>query len=148
MRRYILCAVTFVLFCAGRVDAANCTISTTPISFGSYSVFWVAPTDSAGAITYRCNGNANVMITITEGQSGTFSPRTLVKGGEQLPYNLYLDAARSIVWGDGSPGTLIYTRIAVPNNTNVTVPVYGRIPATQDVTAGAYSDSVSVTINF
>ena len=148
MSRQFLFAVAIVLFCAGPADAATCTISTTSVSFGTYSVFWATPTDSAGNITYRCNGNANVLITISAGQSGTFNPRTLVKASEQLSYNLYLDAARNMVWGDGTLGTLIYTRINVPNNTNVTVPVYGRIPAAQDNTAGAYSDSVSVTINF
>ena len=148
MTRPLVVALAMLLWCTGRAEAANCTISITSVTFGSYNVFTVAHTDSAGSVTYRCSGNANVMVTITTGQSGTFSPRRLANGAQQLAYNLFIDAARSVVWGDGSAGTQTHTQNNVPNNTNVTVNVYGRIPAAQDVTAGSYADSVSVTINF
>jgi spore coat protein U-like protein len=146
--RHVVVALVMLLWCAGRADAANCTLSTTSVAFGSYDVFTGAPTDSAGTVTYRCNGNADIMVTITTGQSGTFNPRRLAQGAEQLSYNLYRDAARSIIWGDGSSGTQAHTQINVPNNTTIDVPVYARVPATQDVTAGSYTDSVTVTINF
>jgi spore coat protein U-like protein len=148
VRRHVVVALAMLLWCAGGAEAANCSISITSVSFGSYSVFTAAPTDSAGSVTYRCNGNASVLITISTGQSGTFNPRQMINGSEQLSYNLYRDAARSVIWGDGSAGTQSHTQINVPNNTNVSVNVYARIPATQDVTAGSYADSVSVTINF
>jgi spore coat protein U-like protein len=148
MMRHLVVALAMLLWCAGRADAANCTISTTSVSFGVYSVFTVAPSDSAGTVTYRCTGNANIMVTITTGQSGTFNPRRLIQGAEQLSYNLYRDAARSVIWGDGSAGTQAHAQVNVPNNTTINVPVYARVPAAQDVTAGSYTDSVSVTINF
>jgi spore coat protein U-like protein len=42
----------------------------------------------------------------------------------------------------------VYISADVPNRTDISVPVYGRVPAGQDVTAGAYADTVSVIVNF
>jgi spore coat protein U-like protein len=127
----------------------SCTISTTSVAFGTYDVFSASPLTSTGTVRYRCNSQAaNISITLSQGQSGTFSPRTLTKGAENLSYNLYRDAAASQVWGDGTGGTSTYTDANPPNNQYVTLTVYGEIPAAQDVSAGAYSDTVVATVNF
>ncbi|HBA40317.1 MAG TPA: hypothetical protein DCZ05_11400 [Deltaproteobacteria bacterium] len=34
------------------------------------------------------------------------------------------------------------------SNKNVTLTIYGRIPASQDVSAGSYTNAVTATINF
>jgi spore coat protein U-like protein len=130
-------------------QAPSCTISVTSVAFGNYNVFTTTPDDSTGTITYRCNSTAaNISITLSDGSSSTFTPRTLRKGSEILDYNLYRNAARTNIWGDGTGGTSIYTRANPPNNSNVNVPVYGRIPALQDVSAGNYTDTVLAVINF
>jgi spore coat protein U-like protein len=129
--------------------APSCTISVVSVAFGTYNVFTVPPADSAGSVTFRCNSAAaNISVTLSKGASSTFTPRTMTQVGEALGYNLYLDAARTSVWGDGTGGTSTYTDANPPNNQNVTVPIYGRIPAGQDVCAGLYSDTVLATINF
>ena len=143
--------MTAVLVLAGvlgssSAEAAKCTISTTPITFGAYNVFSAAPVDSVGSILFNCSGTKNVSIAISQGQSGTFQPRALRQGAESLFYNLFLDAARSTVWGNGSGGTETY--VTDPGKNDVTVPIYGRIPAQQDISYGSYGDSVTVTINF
>ena len=66
--------------------------------------------------------------------------------GDQLAYNLYLDAARTVVWGDGSGGTSVYANARPPNNQWVTVTVYARVGSGQDVTVGSYTDSIVATI--
>jgi spore coat protein U-like protein len=130
--------------------AAQCTVSASGVSFGSYDVFAPAPRDSSGSVTYECLVVVTVQITLSRGSAPTFTPRTLVQGAETLQYNLYLDNARSTVWGDGSGGTSVFTRTLALGDVGqtVVVPVYGRIPARQDVSAGAYNDSITVTINF
>ncbi len=132
---------------AARVDAAGCTVSATSVLFGAYNVFTTAPTDTLGTITYNCNGGAkNVLITITAGQAGTVAPRTLGSALDRLSYNLYRDSARASVWGNTASQALVVGD--PPNNTNVTVTMFGRIPAGQDVRAGTYSDNVSVVVNY
>ena len=150
IRRLVLVA-GFVLAAASAAEAQapSCTISVTAVAFGTYNVFTATPDDSTGTITYRCNRTAaNVWIALSDGSSSTFTPRTMRKGAEILSYNLYRNAARTNVWGDGSGGTSVYTRANPPNNSNVNLTIYGRIPAGQDVSAGSYTDTVSAVINF
>jgi spore coat protein U-like protein len=130
-------------------QAASCTISVTSVAFGNYNVFTTTADDSTGTITYRCNSTAmNISISLSDGSSSTYSPRTLRKGSEILQYNLYRNAARTTIWGNGTGGTSVYTSANPANNTNINVTIYGRIPAQQDVSAGSYTDTVSAVINF
>ena len=146
---HVAFVLALVLVGADRVEAAGCTISTTGVVFGSYNVFSTSPVDSTGTIVYRCNGEVDgVMIAITRGQSSTFLPRQLEKGNEELSYNLFRDAARTVVWGDFSGGTSGYIQIDPPKNQNVSLTVFGRIPPGQDVAAGSYSDTVTVVVLF
>ena len=54
--------------------------------------------------------------------------RRMHRRGRHLEYNLYLDAARTQVWGDGSRGTLRYQTRPVAGRIE-SVPIYGRFPA-------------------
>jgi spore coat protein U-like protein len=141
--------VTMWLLSASEAAAQACTILVTSVAFGSYNVFNTSALDSSGSITYNCNNKANnISISLGKGSSSTFSPRRMTQGGEALSYNLYMDASRTTIWGDGTSGTSVYTRNNPPNNTNVTLPIYGRVTAAQDVSGGTYSDTVLATINF
>ena len=137
-----------VLLLPARANAANCSISTTSVAFGTYNVFSASPLDSTGTVTIQCTGNANVQINLDKGGAATFAGRRMLKGSEPLSYNLYTDAARTLIWGDGTSGTSTYTQNGVPNNTPVTVTIYGQVPADQDVTAGSYSNTVTAVVNF
>lgn len=134
---------------ASEAHAQSCTISATSVNFGSYNVFNASPLDSTGTITYRCNAAAaNITVALTQGTSSTYNPRLMSKGAEVLGYNLYRNAARTNIWGDGSSGTSVYSRANPPNNSNVNLTVYGRLPGGQDVSAGMFSDTVTAVINF
>ena len=142
-------SVLLVVAVAGAAEAA-CTLSSTAVSFGSYDVFSTSPLDSTGSITYNCTsgGGTNITISLNKGGASTFNPRRMLKGGVALNYNLYREAARTNIWGDGTGGTQTYNNPSAPADTNVTVTIYGRIPAQQDVTAGSYSNSILATANF
>jgi spore coat protein U-like protein len=142
-------ALAMLLTPSRALAAGSCSISVTSVVFGNYNVFDSSDQDSTGTVVFRCNGGAkDIVVTLGQGQSGTFSPRTMRNGSEALAYNLYLNAARTTVWGDGTNGTQTYFSANPPNNTDVTVTIYGRIPAGADVSAGSYSDTVSAVINF
>ncbi len=143
-------ALAAILAAALSVEAqGTCKISTTPVSFGTYNVFATTPLDTTGSVTYRCVPPVTgITIVLSRGSSSTFSPRTLVKGTESLNYNLYLDAARTRIWGDGTGGTQVFSDPNPQNNQDVTVTIFGRILAGQDVSAGTYADTVTATITF
>jgi spore coat protein U-like protein len=144
---HLAAGVAVLATTAGRAEAA-CTVSTTSANFGTYDVFSASANASTATITYRCNGDKNILITLSKGSSSTFTPRTLRNGTEVLQYNLYLDAAFSTIWGDGTSGTATYTLKNPPNNQDTILTAYGRIPAQQDVAVGSYADGLIVTINF
>ena len=142
------CAVAAVL-CSPHPAHATCSISASSVSFGAYDVFASAPLDSTGSVTFNCTANEkNISIMLNTGSSGSFSARTMRKTGETLNYNLYLDAARSIIWGDGTGGTQYYFDKNPPNKKDVVVTIYARTPAGQDAATGSYTDTITATINF
>jgi len=118
------------------------------MGFGTYNVFNVAPLDSTSTVTFRCAKEKNIQISLSNGGAPTFNPRQMLSGAERLNYNLYLDAARTSVWGDGTGGTTMYSNANPRNNTDVTVTIYGRIPPGQDVPAGIYTNTITATINW
>jgi spore coat protein U-like protein len=128
---------------------AGCTVSTSGVAFGSYSVFDFAATNSTGTISYSCTLPVNPpVIRLSRGNSSTFFPRAMSKVGDTLAYNLFLDAPCTTVWGDGTSGTSVYSAGPPADGLNYIVTIYGRIPARQNVRGGHYSDSIVVAIDF
>jgi spore coat protein U-like protein len=73
----------------------------------------------------------------------------MVQGPNALAYNLFREAARVTVWGDGSGGTQVVTvGDSGPPGNPVTVTIFGRVPAGQWVAAGTYADTLVLTIEF
>lgn len=144
----LLAALAIVAALPGHAEA-TCTVSGSGVVFGAYDVFQPAPTDSTGTITYHCEGrDKDIRISISSGSSGAVASRTLQQPGDVLGYNLFLDAGFTQIWGDGSGGTGTYFVHNPQNNQDVVLTVFGRIPAAQDPSVGAYSDTVVVTIDY
>lgn len=149
-------ALRLCFFIAGLVisvpahAAFNCTISTVGVAFGLYDVFSSTPLASAGSVTFRCTGARPglypISISLSSGNSGSFQPRRMIRGLETLDYNLYLDPGNTEIWGNGTGGTLRHSTVSSDRPT--TLPIFGRIPPGQDVSAGTYSDTIVVTIDF
>jgi spore coat protein U-like protein len=142
--RVLACAVVLAAATAARAD---CTVSVGALAFGRNDVFAGRPTDSTATITYSCSLPATApTLSIGPGVAASFNPRQIRKGGKTILYNLYVDAARTLVWGDGTAGT---ATVPASIGTGLTATVYGRIFAGQTAApAGNYLDSVVVAINF
>ena len=148
-RRFVLTLIAALVLSSGDAQAA-CTVTAGSIGFGVYDVYEPAPTDSTGTITFQCGSqDRDIRISITQGSSTTFSPRQLRSGSESLAYNLFLDSAFTQVWGDGTGGTSAYfNKNPQPNNADIHLTVFSRLPAGQDVAAGSSSDTVVVTLDY
>jgi spore coat protein U-like protein len=133
----------------------SCTVSATSMGFGSYDVFLSTASDSAGTVTVNCMSNV-VRARITAGPSqasGTFNPRQMKREGgtDLLNYNVFTDAARSVIFGDGTGGTSVLTirrPTGKPAPWTQFINIYGRIFPGQDVSVGSYSDSFTITIEW
>lgn len=130
----------------------TCSIeSITSLAFGSYDVFNGTPTDTGGSLSYRCDsvvGGDSIVIQLSQGSSGSYAPRTMKDGLFVLEYNVYLDAAHSSVWGDGTGGTSQLGPVQPANGASTPVDVYGRIEPGQNARPGTYADTLVVTLVF
>jgi spore coat protein U-like protein len=147
----VLVAAALVLAPSVAHATSSCRLmSVTPVGFGAYDPFAQWPTDSVGSVTILCSGitaTPPIVLQLGRGRSSSFFPRSMSGGAYSLNYNLFIDAGRLGVWGDGSGGTATVT-VAAPEGQPVTTQVYGRIYALQSVAAGTYADSVLVTVQF
>ncbi len=130
---------------------AACRVTTTGINFGAYDVFAAVPRDTTGTVTVACDRNPPTDVTISIGPSptsGGFQPRQMRHASQpdRMNYNLFTSPSMGTVWGDGSAGTSTVLLGKVNRNRPVTTTIYGRIPSGQNVSIGAYSDAVTVTI--
>lgn len=120
-----------------------CTLSTSGIAFGGYDPFVNEHVDSVANINVTCDDTTSYSIALSTG-SGTYETRVMTSGLHHLLYNLYIDAALTTVWGDGTGQSMTVSDTqSVANYT-----VYGRIPARQDAYVGVYSDTIVITVTF
>lgn len=123
-------------------SAATCHVTPQAVSFGNYDPIGGLPVDGIGGVNVACDVSADFAVALTAG-SGSFSDRRMSSGADQLSYNLYTNASRSIVWADGIVGSSVSA-----SGTNVDLTIYGRIAAGQNVPAGSYVDAITVTITY
>ena len=142
--RIAAASVLLVLILTAPAEA-NCTISITSVAFGSYDVFSATPRDANGTVQIDCTPKENIQVTLSRGSSPVFNPRTLRSGNNILNYNLFQNAARTQIWGDGSAGT---SPVSATNIRTRTLTVYGRVPAAQDAAVGNYADTIVATVIF
>lgn len=131
----------------------SCSATTTNASFGAYDPTAAAPTDTSANVTINCAGLVSLFGTVeiaaSPGSSGSAAQRTMRQAVNSLNYNLFVDPARTIIFGNGTAGTQTITR---PLNGLLifgqTVFFYGRIPARQWARAGTYTDNVVITVTY
>ena len=136
---------------------ANCTISAGNLAFGNYDP--VVANNVAGSdvyanstLTVACTkGAPNVWIgldTGAHGPSAVGTTRAMASGGNFLSYELYTanpNPAPGAAWGN----TLATGKAYVSASSAPTaITVFGRAPKGQDAAAGAYTDTITATINY
>lgn len=145
--RAITLALAAICLTTSVTAAAECTLGVTDVTFGDYDVFTPNDTDITGSITVSCDSDTSLQVALGAGY-GSFAARRLQNGGTgggaDLLYNLYLDASRLTIWGDGSPGTSLLGLSGLGGNYTI----YGRVPARQNVPAGHYGDTIVVSLTF
>jgi spore coat protein U-like protein len=156
--------LTGLAWLAVAVDARaadSCTFSTLDVAFGAYDTTSVSPLDGTGQVSVDCQGNSlTVTIALGFGGGGSYANQRMVSGANQMTYGLFTDPGHAFAWGNGSAGTttVACTTGVTSNgcvgsnpsggNRRAVRPIYGRVPALQDVGVGSYSDAVQVTVTF
>jgi spore coat protein U-like protein len=143
---------------AQAATTVNCTASAGAIAFGIYNPLSALADASTGTLRITCNGsgtgsaNVTVNVSLSTGLSGSYATRKMFSGGNALDYNIYWSTAYNQIVGDGSGGSFAGSAgpFVVPagGSNLATGTFYGRIPASQDVAPGAYSDIITVTVTY
>jgi spore coat protein U-like protein len=143
----------------------SCTATTIPVNFGTYDTNQAGDTQAQGAVTLVCATGTIPTVAMNLGQhfasvgntqqgatnpaatsSGVTITRAMGNQGTYLGYDLFTDSSYKTIWNSSntiSPGQ-------IGSGEPVTLTIYGDIPQkqTQALTAGAFSDSIVVTISW
>ena len=131
--------------------AKNCLVEATDLTFADY--IGTAEVDASSTVSAKCTKGTSFAFSLNAGTTGgaTIAQRLLDgPGAETLQYNLYTDAARSTLWGDGTTGVVV-SDVGTGMANWIPATVFGRIPnnATNQAAApGAYADVITVTVTY
>jgi spore coat protein U-like protein len=133
---------------------AACSVTASGVAFGVYQPFIGTPRDFTGTVTVNCTflsnftGAYNVKLSIGGGAS--YPARRMTSAGVNLTYQLYTDAAHTLIWGDGTGGsTLITGSDNRPLRGGTTIfNVFGRIPVAQAAKPNTYTDNSGATLTY
>lgn len=127
---------------------AVCNVQTTNLGFGNYTATNATPNDATSNINITCSNGQPYAIALDAGlgTGATVAARSMAAGASTLSYGLFTGASRTTAWGDGSLSTS--TVAGTGNGALQSLTVYGRIPINQYVSAGSYTDTVTVTVTY
>lgn len=134
----------------------TCDVSVQDTAF-NYDPFAASPKKvSSGEVAVHCAANVTFLfgysVKISKGGGTNFANRKLTSGANQLNYQAYMDSDRTTVWGDGTVSTGIVTNAYLLNvqlgSRTDHFPVYVTVPAGQNVKAGTYGDTITVTLEY
>ena len=120
-----------------------CSLSGGTLNFGNYTSGQTNNLDVNGVINYvNCSGSLS--FALDGGLSGSINARQMQQGANRLNYQIFRNAVRNSVWGTGAEAQ----GVVLVGTQSGSVTVYGRIPASQVVPDGTYTDTVNVTLTF
>jgi spore coat protein U-like protein len=139
-----LIAAAALLLPAAAAAQPPCDVSLSLVDFGRLELRQGG--EITGRVSVRCDRPTRFALVLSEGHGSYRMRRMRGPEGHELRYNLFVDPARRLVWGDGvSEGT---ARLVGESDgrRGAELVVYGRVPAGQRVPAGSYGDALAVVI--
>lgn len=124
---------------------ATCQISATNLGFGNYSAVAIPNTST---VTVTCTNGSTYDVGLNAGTAtgATVSTRKMSgPSGALLNYGLFQDSGHATNWGN-TPGT--DAEHGTGNGSAQALTVFGLLPASQFVTTGAYTDTITATVTF
>ncbi|MDX1668345.1 MAG: spore coat U domain-containing protein [Limnobacter sp.] len=121
---------------------ATCVVGSGAIAFGNY-----AGSELSGSTTLAitCTNGTGYSVLIDAGSSGGDTTTRLMAGPgtDKLQYKVWQDASHTVNWNDTD------SVVAGTGNGLVqTINVYATVPSSQTIEAGAYTDTLTVTVSY
>jgi len=133
--------------------SAQCGISVDkPMNFGLFNPIESEIKSSVVFLKVSCSGEdiSNYKIIFSRGKGRSISPRYMLGKSNKLGYNLYIDAARTIIWGNGRNGSSpLYGTGPCTELKPCTHVVYGKLTGSNaKLNAGEYQDTVRILLQY
>jgi spore coat protein U-like protein len=112
---------------------------------------------ATGTVTVTCTatgtGSTTVSgtLSLSTGDSGSYTTRYMLSGANRLDYNIYATPAYTQIIGNGSAGTYAPSEsgtVVAGQIYQVSLPLYGFAPASQNVAPGSYTDTIVATVTY
>ncbi|UXH79559.1 Csu type fimbrial protein [Roseateles amylovorans] len=135
----------------GATILVACNVSGSTLNFGTAidPLQTPGPVDALTSLAVTCTRTTPYSVALSAGanagNASAFGNRAMKSGANSLPYQLYLDAGRTQVWGDGNSSG-VFTGTGTGSQQMLTV--YGRLPSLNGIPPGNYSDTVTLTITY
>lgn len=123
---------------------SGCALTGGTLAFGTYVSGQGTDLDATGAINYANCAAGTLTFALDGGSSGNVTSRTMKSGSNSLNYQIFRNSTRTATWGTGSDAQTV----TLLTTTGGSVTVYGRIPKSQTVAPGSYTDTVTITLTF
>lgn len=127
--------------------SSSCQIAATDVNFGTVTPAATGDAVATGKITATCTNGTGYHITISAGNSGDETQRTM-KGAtgntDAFKYNLYSDAAHAQVWKSAELQGVAGTG----NGDKQELTVYGKASLNQYLKPDTYNDTLTVTLAY
>ncbi len=134
---------------------AECVAPNAALAFGAYDPVSInstagSPLDATTNLLYNCTKGVSATIGLDNGSYFSGSRRMSGPSANFLNYDIFTNSARSTRWTAIAGGMLSATSTSknTPLGGATGIPAYGRVPGAQDIVGGAYSDSVTATVNY
>ncbi|USJ01148.1 spore coat U domain-containing protein [Xanthomonas prunicola] len=137
----------FPFTASANVPARCNTYVTTDLDFGSIAGSINSAIDRTSTISLACTNRTAWNIGLDNGVNASGGTRRMrhASSANYVTYQLYRDAGRANLWGTTIG---VDTLAGTGNGVTQTVTVYGRAPGAQLPIAGAYNDTVTVSITY
>lgn len=123
----------------------SCSISTAPaeLAFGDYADAQIDETTIFGV---TCTSGGTYTVGLNDGLNYSAPNRRMRIGAtaNYLNYELYSDSGRTTRWGNAA-GSWVE---ATGDGNEDSYTVYGRLPGSQGLIAGDYTDTITITVTY
>jgi spore coat protein U-like protein len=161
----LLCALTTTPTFAGSASAnltvqvtitASCTINVATLNFGGSvagTALVAGVTNGSTTVSTTCTNGSPYAIGMDNGANASVGQRRMKNGANFINYNLYTDSGFANPWTTASSSTTCASANSCALGTGTgsaqSTTIYGQIPTVAVApAAGAYSDTVSMTITY
>lgn len=125
-----------------------CVVVAAPLVFGTFNPIGGSALDGTSLLTVTCTTGTPYNIRLSAGANGSsVTARKMIRtgGSDLLNYGLYRDTNHTLNWGlTDNTDTLTSSGTGLVQ----THTIYGRILSTENAPAGAYTDTITVTVNY